>query len=145
MIKELILLISIIIILFITISAFFLPANIGYVDSIMPVTSIISAEFIERVGFPVAVALMFLYLIIWMIRKDEKRQEKGDERYTALVNEFIDTTKTMANDNQQALGKMTLQLQDSINLISSGITKTQIRVSEMRKDIQEIMNRQREK
>lgn len=143
MIKELVLLISIIIILLITISAFLLPAE--SVDSIMPIMSLISADFIERVGFPVAVALMFLYLIIWMIKKDEKRQEKGDERYTALVNEFIDTTKTMANDNQQALGKMTLQLQDSINLISSGITKTQIRVSEMRKDIQEIMNRQREK
>ena len=69
--------IVIISVIFMSVAAFFLPDE--SVSLGIPV-SITSTYFIERLGFPVATTIMVLYTVVWMIRKDEKRQQKGAER-----------------------------------------------------------------
>jgi len=127
--------IVIILVILMSVAAFFLPDE--SVSMGIPV-SIISPDFIERVGFPVATTIMVLYTVVWMIRKDEKRQQKGDERYTALVNEFISTMKSMSKDNQSVLAQMAQQLQETTLTINAGIAQTQEKIADVRYEINRI-------
>lgn len=97
-----------------------------------------TVDFIDRVGFPIFMTVIIISIIIWMMKKDEKRQDKSDDKYTLLINEFISTMRTMINDNQQILLKMTQELQESTVKINSNILKTQVKIEEIEDDVKNV-------
>jgi len=72
-----------------------------------------TAIFIDRLGFPIFMAVLMTSLFIWMMKKDEKRQQKSDEKYTELVNEFISSIKTITKEQSDSMQKIAVQLESS--------------------------------
>lgn len=58
---------------------------------------------VKELGFPIAAFAITIYTLIYMIKKNEKRQELSDERYEELVNKFIITTKKISDQHEMAL------------------------------------------
>ena len=69
------------------------------VDFLNPVT----LTFIKDVGFPITLVLILLSGIAYMIKKDEKRQERSDNRYDVLVDKFVLEIKDISDKHNKAL------------------------------------------
>src|SRR3972149_6497510 len=51
-----------------------------------------TVTFIKDVGFPIASFVIMVSILMYVMKKDEKRQEKTESRYERLVDKFIETT-----------------------------------------------------
>lgn len=66
---------------------------------------------IESLVFPIIVFVIAISIIMYLIKKEEKRQALNDKRYDELTNKFIDTIKKISDENN----KMLKELSDNIH------------------------------
>lgn len=69
-----------------------------------------TATFIKDVGFPIASFIIMVSILMYVMKKDEKRQEKTEARYERLVDKFIDTTKQISDQHESAFKEITVEL-----------------------------------
>jgi hypothetical protein len=68
---------------------------------------------IESLVFPIIAFGVTIYVIIYLIKKEENRQLLNDKRYDELTNKFIDTITKISDENN----KMLKELSDDIRSI----------------------------
>ena len=61
---------------------------------------------IRELGFPVAIFIVAITTIIYIIKKEEKRQILTDKRYDELTNKFVDTITKISDDNNMVLKEL---------------------------------------
>ena len=61
---------------------------------------------IGELGFPVAIFIVAIATIIYIIKKEEKRQILTDKRYDELTNKFVDTITKISDDNNMVLKEL---------------------------------------
>lgn len=61
---------------------------------------------IGELGFPVAIFIVAITTIIYIIKKEEKRQILTDKRYDELTNKFVDTITKISDDNNMVLKEL---------------------------------------
>lgn len=83
-----------------------------------------TANFIDRLGFPIFVTIIMLSVVVWMMKNVEKRQIKSDERYSKIVDDFLTTMKQITREQSQAMQTITIQLERTVDIVNLSI-KTQ--------------------
>lgn len=73
-----------------------------------------TATFIKDVGFPIASFVIMVSILMYVMKKDEKRQEKTESRYERLVDKFIETTKEISEKQEKTLKDVTTELKNII-------------------------------
>lgn len=69
-----------------------------------------SVTFIRDVGFPIASFIIMVSILMYVMKKDDKRQEKTEARYEKLVDKFIETTKNLSDQHDTSLKDVTSEL-----------------------------------
>lgn len=68
-------------------------------------------SFINQVGFPIAAFLLMLLLYRDLVKRADKKQEEGDERYEMLVKTFISTIENISETQTKALQELGTKLE----------------------------------
>ncbi len=69
---------------------------------------------IESIGFPIIVFVVSIFIIIYLIKKEEKRQLINDKRYNELTNKFIETIKKISDDNNKIIKNLIDSMHDAM-------------------------------
>ncbi len=69
---------------------------------------------IESIGFPIIVFVVSILIIIYLIKKEEKRQLINDKRYNELTNKFIETIKKISDDNNKIIKNLIDSMHDAM-------------------------------
>ena len=80
-----------------------------------------SADFIERLGFPVFITIILVLVIMWYIREDRKRQVVSDERYSKIVDQFVSSVTAITKEQSQAMQAIALQLERLVDIVNQNI------------------------
>ncbi len=91
----------------------------------------------KQLGFPVVSFLIMVVLVIYIMGKDEKRQNKSDQRYEDLVKQFFQITRDISDKNNSALMEIIAELKNVTQNTERNIEKT--------KEIEEMVENVREK
>ena len=73
---------------------------------------------VRELGFPIAAFIIAISVVIYMIKKDETRQKASDIRYDKLIDQFVETTKKISEDQKQSVGIISKDLRDMTVTIS---------------------------
>lgn len=73
---------------------------------------------VRELGFPIAAFIIAISVVIYMIKKDEARQKISDIRYDKLIDQFVETTKKISEDQKQSVGAISKELRDMTVTIS---------------------------
>ena len=71
-----------------------------------------TTTFIKDVGFPIASFIIMVSILMYVMKKDEKRQEKTESRYERLVDKFIETSKEVSERHDKSLKDITTELKN---------------------------------
>lgn len=71
-----------------------------------------TVRMIKDVGFPIASFVIMVSILIYVMKKEEKRQEKTEARYEKLVDKFIETTKNVSEQNNTSIKDITAELKN---------------------------------
>lgn len=80
-----------------------------------------TVEFIRDVGFPITSFIIMVSILMYVMKKDEKKQEKTEARYEKLVDKFIETTKIISDQHDSSLKDITSELKmiaNDMNIIT---------------------------
>ncbi len=67
---------------------------------------------IESIAFPIITFTISILIIIYLIKKEEKRQLSNDKHYEELTNKFIDTIKKISDENNKTLKDISNSIQN---------------------------------
>jgi hypothetical protein len=70
---------------------------------------------IESLGFPIIAFGVTIYVIIYLIKKEENRQLLNDKRYDELTNKFIGTITKISDENNKMLKDLSDSIRDVMN------------------------------
>lgn len=82
-----------------------------------------TVTFIRDVGFPIASFVIMVSILMYVMKKDDKRQEKTEARYEKLVDKFIETTKNLSDQHDMSLKDVTSELKMMTNELKIITTK----------------------
>lgn len=68
-------------------------------------------NFINQVGFPIAAFILMLLLYWDMVKRADRKQEEGDNRYEALIKTFVSTIETITETQTKALLELGAKLE----------------------------------
>ncbi len=68
--------------------------------------------FIRDLGFPIASFVIMVSILMYVMKKDEKRQEKTESRYEKLVEKFISNSKEVTDEHEKTIRDMTSELKN---------------------------------
>lgn len=71
-----------------------------------------TGAFIKDVGFPIASFVIMVSILMYVMKKDEKRQEKTESRYEKLVDKFIETSKDVSDQHDKYIKDLTTELKN---------------------------------
>lgn len=97
----------------------------------MPITDFINPqmiEAIERLGFQTVLILILIWMINYMIKKNEQRQQLSDKRYEELVKNFIEQMQEMTNKHQQSINSITKGFSNATDQFESVTTEIENRM-----------------
>lgn len=92
--------------------------------------STMDANFIKDVGFPIAISITILGILIYVMKRDTARQRMIDDNYKKLVNDLLQTTKDISNRHETSLKELNSELKNltsELKIITTKVdTYTQI-------------------
>jgi hypothetical protein len=67
-------------------------------------------QLIQQVGFPIGVNIALILLIVWMIRRDQKRETKMEGRYSQMVDKLFETINKTTERHEQTVDNIGKEL-----------------------------------
>jgi uncharacterized membrane-anchored protein YhcB (DUF1043 family) len=96
--------------------------------------------FIKEVGFPITLSLMvvgfIISILIYIIKRDAKRQESSDKRYEELVNNFITQIREISDKHDIQIREISDKHDEALKKIYIGFRDTASKIDSYAKDIQ---------
>lgn len=60
-------------------------------------------QLIQQVGFPIGVNIALISLIVWMIKKDQKRESKMEGNYAQMIEKLFETINKTTERHEQTV------------------------------------------
>lgn len=95
-------------------------------------------EAIERLGFPTVLILILIWMINYMIKKNEQRQTLSDQRYQELVKVFVKQMQEITDKHTKSVENITKEFHDVTTKIDN---RMQICMKEKEHNVEKIINK----